>query len=1345
MTLNDSKALRDIFPSLSNDTTDATCLAHNHTTKMNYALLKVELVHIELSSSCSSQVFIQLNQGFPTHKLMKTEICRDSDVPHYRRNTFDFVISPKTKTMNPFLSIAIDSVKKKIQLGQKQVAIVANATEPPKQQEDDHTIVRQRISMCRLGIGTVLDEISKFSVSFVIPGSLEQRFRGKNLPRIVDFWKFGGVKEIQSYGECLEKAMVRDGLLNKRQKNAGSDNASQISSPSVRSDQMSDVGLTVPDHQARKSFYTRIEYRTSIPPVSAPDTPSPLRFGEKLLSLEGYQQSNLTKTTHLSHWVGTSAVTAVIVVRLSVLPLALSLCSIPLQTRFIETVPSKFASSDPKFKLDGTFDYLAQSTLQQLLPGILRPDTPPLPTPQPVAIPKEPSLPPQSVVEGGEAPVQLDGEQPPQQQVEESVVRQLVTVPRIPRPVLIRLTLFWAEAKTTKDDLEHVDDPQKQGQRVPTNMESLPSHTFVIIRSTDPKGDVTMSEDAVFETVSTKQKGVEFTELHDRGFFYQTFSVTTDIRCPLVIALCRRQVQTESNPWEEKKKTVLMSFCLSLLDFHHISPTPRFLRVIDPDTGYALSFSISLQSQQRIRQHFATDVVSTSCNVVVPALFEEALPFPPVIVCRFVQDWKRNWGSMCEHLYRGESEPQFYEEGYPASLLPFDDVIISDKQQAKVKIGKKQRKKIRMALAQEDNDNSSEIEELAALYDFNPASLPPLSTFDFCSPTDIQFGQINNRNIHRRFSSEEGGNSLPPPPVLLLAYSLTLPEPNTEKEKRGDIVGVDIISHPVWSRLFQSFIPVLFAKAEDAGLVLEFYAPLIRHETRFSVKEREKMGLRGTLKKRQKATSAHHSHTFLTLRAISCLPVGNSFNREYIFWRKQKTVQPFRISNPYLPLTTGDSNIFPSIRVDCILFRISSDVTKDELDAYKENLQKKVVSVRPYVFDVDQFGKRGLWQDEKGDVEKPEGADEITDLYLERRDLITEGQSENTTNLSNLKGVDETEFEGAVSMFTEEEKKQLEDLVEKEEQDEARRTKTVAAAAKRLDRINEQEQMEKERRNAEQQLRNDGEDLEQLQRAMEDEALQQDAFLRLGKSSVREQQKEALMAMTNEERAEFERKKKEDEDFLRQLEEEHGEAERLKKEEELRRKAKHDEFKNKLLRRSNLERMRRKKQNEQMKELYLQKKAEMQQQNQNQNFGIDDEAQETLIDEKLLHQIEEAEQQQKLRENEDRQRRKDRLNKRFALEGIQEAPDEDEMEDLLDDEFDEAEEATFMTGAERREKERQLLVQEEEKERQISAVRMSISIGQKMREMEAELERRREEMELLREQVSQKRAKKASQ
>ncbi|KAK2946382.1 hypothetical protein BLNAU_8942 [Blattamonas nauphoetae] len=65
-----------------------------------------------------------------------------------------------------------------------------------------------------------------------------------------------------------------------------------------------------------------------------------------------------------------------------------------------------------------------------------------LPTPHPVAITEEPTLPSLGVVEGGEASVRPDGEQLPQQHVEENVIRQLVNVPRIPRPVLIRLMLF---------------------------------------------------------------------------------------------------------------------------------------------------------------------------------------------------------------------------------------------------------------------------------------------------------------------------------------------------------------------------------------------------------------------------------------------------------------------------------------------------------------------------------------------------------------------------------------------------------------------------------------------------------------------------------------------------------------------------------------------------------------------------------------------------------------------------------------------------------------------------------------------------------------------------------------
>ncbi|KAK2947993.1 hypothetical protein BLNAU_17117 [Blattamonas nauphoetae] len=49
-------------------------------------------------------------------------------------------------------------------------------------------------------------------------------------------------------------------------------------------------------------------------------------------------------------------------------------------------------------------------------------------------------------------------------------------------------------------------------------MESLPSHTFVIIRSTDPKGDITMSEDAVFETIITVGKVFELSQPKKRKF-----------------------------------------------------------------------------------------------------------------------------------------------------------------------------------------------------------------------------------------------------------------------------------------------------------------------------------------------------------------------------------------------------------------------------------------------------------------------------------------------------------------------------------------------------------------------------------------------------------------------------------------------------------------------------------------------------------------------------------------------------------------------------------------------------------------------------------------------------------
>ncbi|KAK2950678.1 hypothetical protein BLNAU_14349 [Blattamonas nauphoetae] len=137
-------------------------------------------------------------------------------------------------------------------------------------------------------------------------------------------------------------------------------------------------------------------------------------------------------STYLNIWVGTRTILIIVVVRLSVITLKLSYCTISLQKRFIETVPSKFASSDPKFKLKGTFDILAHSTLLQLLPSILRTDT--LPCPQ--------------------------------------YNLQLVTVRHLPHTVLICQSQFWAEAVTTNDDLELVDDPRKQGSYEQTNLES---------------------------------------------------------------------------------------------------------------------------------------------------------------------------------------------------------------------------------------------------------------------------------------------------------------------------------------------------------------------------------------------------------------------------------------------------------------------------------------------------------------------------------------------------------------------------------------------------------------------------------------------------------------------------------------------------------------------------------------------------------------------------------------------------------------------------------------------------------------------------------------------------------
>ncbi|KAK2959972.1 hypothetical protein BLNAU_5169 [Blattamonas nauphoetae] len=60
--------------------------------------------------------------------------------------------------------------------------------------------------------------------------------------------------------------------------------------------------------------------------------------------------------------------------------------------------------------------------------------------------------------------------------------------------------------------------------------------------------------------------------------------------------------QIELSPSEMNKKSVLLSFSLSLLDFHYIFPTPCLLLFIDTDTGCTLSFSVYLQSQQRIRE-----------------------------------------------------------------------------------------------------------------------------------------------------------------------------------------------------------------------------------------------------------------------------------------------------------------------------------------------------------------------------------------------------------------------------------------------------------------------------------------------------------------------------------------------------------------------------------------------------------------------------------------------------------------------------------------------------------------------------------------------------------------------
>ncbi|KAK2952489.1 putative 3'5'-cyclic nucleotide phosphodiesterase [Blattamonas nauphoetae] len=226
-----------------------------------------------------------------------------------------------------------------------------------------------------------------------------------------------------------------------------------------------------------------------------------------------------------------------------------------------------------------------------------------------------------------------------------------------PRPVIVRLSLFWAESDAK---IQHPANPSfasvLSSKVAPLRPKTLPTRTAVRVRTVDGLNETVLSRPAIFKLKNERKAkldeqatdvecsvsglsecGALENDDFDRavGFFFESVEILADLRSPLLVSLVRLdeekeeintdlgglmlavtgkgqvklppprtenrvQLTARTNPYSSSFdpsslfEMPLFAFSLSVFDLCVDEQAPRLVRIVDEaGTGYALSLAIS--------------------------------------------------------------------------------------------------------------------------------------------------------------------------------------------------------------------------------------------------------------------------------------------------------------------------------------------------------------------------------------------------------------------------------------------------------------------------------------------------------------------------------------------------------------------------------------------------------------------------------------------------------------------------------------------------------------------------------------------------------------------------------
>ncbi|KAK2944169.1 hypothetical protein BLNAU_20916 [Blattamonas nauphoetae] len=455
-------------------------------------------------------------------------------------------------------------------------------------------------------------------------------------------------------------------------------------------------------------------------------------------------------------------------------------------------------------------------------------------------------------------------------------------------PIKVHICLLWAEAngdirnalaseeaekpdsldaisgffrpKTSKNAREMEDTPEKQADaenvgHSPNTV--LPHHLRVQIRATDAKGEYFESREGHFEAAENAFRKGHVRLFQERVFFYQSTTLVSDRRAPLVISLVSREESEGSGTNDEDDETnfedvdfplITAAFSLkqssSVLDYG-----VRFIRLVDQFLGYSLFFTVSISPLNRILRQFTSPMLEITSRISTPLLTKESSLYPPLLITRVTSTPLDLWSR--EHSISTRNFPDLPElpYGYSEKSFPFICVPVKHTFDAnpnsrpfsqylanmrKVRSGIEQAGSVDFSsfwtniLESKFKPNLSEC--VLPMYLHGKEATPPtnpLTNFTDIIPKedvhipDAVFIPPTKKHYVRPLLP------LPPPDLLESHYSLQLPP--AEKS----VAGVDVITNDMWASMdFHTYVDAKDALSKDLTFVAQFFAPLIRQETK---------------------------------------------------------------------------------------------------------------------------------------------------------------------------------------------------------------------------------------------------------------------------------------------------------------------------------------------------------------------------------------------------------------------------------------------------------------------------------------------------------------------------------